>query len=87
MANSVDVNGDIGEVHVIVKEDAQTTDYTELRAMALQIFQIENREQQAMRCRQTSVDEDGDDKKRPQFAYVFVFRPKVQNLASAPPEK
>lgn len=82
------MNGDIGEVHVIVKEDALTVDYTELRVMAFQIFQIENREQQAQQCRQTSVDEDGDDKKRPQFAYVFVFRPKTQNSSStAPPEK
>lgn len=87
MVNSVDVNGDIGEVHVIVKENAQQFDYTELRAMALQIFQIENRDQQAARCKQISLDEDGDDKKRPQFAYVFVFRPKVANSNSMPPEK
>lgn len=85
VVNSVDINGDIGEVHVIVKEDAQTVDYNELRAMAFQIFQIE---QQTQRFRQTSVDEDGDEKKRPQFAYVFVFRPKTTNASSAqPPER
>ncbi|KAI6204147.1 DUF1981 domain-containing protein [Aphelenchoides besseyi] len=79
--NSVDVNGDIGEVHVVVRQDSQNIDYAELRAMAHQIFQIEARDATdkssgAMK-RIASVDSDGDPTQKPQFAYIFVFQPKT----------
>ncbi|KAI6208663.1 DUF1981 domain-containing protein [Aphelenchoides besseyi] len=79
--NSVDVNGDIGEVHVVVRQDSQNVDYAELRAMAHQIFQIEARDSAekssgAMK-RIASVDSDGDPTQKPQFAYIFVFQPKT----------
>ncbi|KAI6225101.1 DUF1981 domain-containing protein [Aphelenchoides fujianensis] len=83
--NSVDVNGDIGEVHVVVRSDVQHVDFAELRAMAHQIFQIEGRtagENSAAAGgpkRIASVDSDGEPVGRPQFAYVFVFRPKSNN--------
>lgn len=70
--NSVDLNGDIGEVHVVVPQDAQALDLAELRIMAHQIFCI-NRPSTKLTEAQLEAAQN-----KPQFAYVFVFVPKSQ---------
>ena len=80
--NSVDLNGDIGEVHVVVRADSSSSiEYAELRAMAAQLFSIDAPTRStsidggggevgaAPRSRRaTSIDGDGAP-----FAYAFVF--------------
>ncbi|CAD5205761.1 unnamed protein product [Bursaphelenchus okinawaensis] len=69
--NSVDLNGDIGEVHVVVKENCKQIDLTELKIMCHQIFQIDDNKS----TEKQSIDCDAEMVKI-QFNYVFVFRPK-----------
>ncbi|CAD5208155.1 unnamed protein product [Bursaphelenchus xylophilus] len=77
--NSVDLNGDIGEVHVVVKENCRQLDLTEFKIMCHQIFQIESTKSPQNK----SIDLEVEMSKI-QFNYVFVFRPKgTEKVAQA----